>query len=89
MSALSVALRHALANPSNGAPLRLRHYCRKLRTPHCIFITREHAENVLFTWSITMRDRDSRTHNLLTVFGCASHWHIGRTRFAILGEERR
>jgi hypothetical protein len=80
MSAMSNALRRALARPANGLRLRLRRYCHSLRKPHYIFMTREAAENALFSWSMAMRDRGSRTHNLLTVFGCGNHWHLGRKR---------
>ena len=79
MSAMSNALRRALARPSNGVRLRLLR-CGKLRKPHYIFTTCLAAENALFTWGMAMRDCGSRTHNLLTVFGCGDHWHLGRQR---------
>lgn len=79
MSAMSAALRKAISQPVNGVRLKLR-WCGRLRKPHYIFTTRDAAENALFTWGMAMRDRGSRTHNLLTVFGCGDHWHLGRQR---------
>lgn len=80
MRAISAALRKALAQPANGVRLRLWRYCHRLRKPHYVFTTREAADFALFTWGMAMRDRGSRTHNLLTVFGCGDHWHVGRQR---------
>ena len=80
VTTMSAAIRKALVRPENGVRLRLRRFCYRLRKPHYVFTTREAADNALFTWGMAMRDRGSRTHNLLTVFGCGDHWHIGRNR---------
>jgi len=84
---LRAALRQAIAYPENGARLRLRP-CGRLRSPHRIFACREDAENALFKWSMTLRDRGSETVGFLNVFRCGDHWHIGRLYLRAKGEEQ-
>ncbi len=84
---LAAALRQAIAQPENGARLRLRR-CGRQRSPHRIFACREDAENALFKWSMTLRDRGSETVGFLNVFRCGDHWHIGRLYLRAKGEEQ-